>query len=68
MIEHAKKTTALPILRVLALRYTAIAIPSEEISGRPIARMVANGPGIIPMPNRGGSLGMNANPHTVMTR
>ncbi len=49
-------------------RNTATLMPTVAIMGRPIPLNKAIGPGIIPIPNIGGSLGMSTKPAMIITR
>ena len=68
IIEPTKKNALLIALRISDFRNTVIPMPNAAKMGRPNPPNKAKGPGIIPIPNIGDSLGMSTKPPVILAR
>ena len=68
IIEQTKKNAALIPLWGSDFRATTTPRLHIEIKGKPIPLNKAKGPGIIPIPNIAGSLGMSSKPPETIAR
>ena len=68
IIEPSKKNVVFIPFRTTDFLYIAIPMIMDAIMGKPILLNKPKGPGIIPIPNIAGSLGISVKPADIKTK